>query len=255
MMNNCVLDEVEKLKQTYPDENKLHVTSATKDFLSAWYQRTKYTRIRLMITFPDGYPTGSHLIVNINTADGIVGPGLQRKLERELESVAKEAMKDGKKQLLPVFAKLILFIEENKMLPCWKELKQSIYFVTSTSPKNKILVNEKKGKISLYLQEENPTSSSNGKIKDYFYKCSIHVDDYYPNTSSVETYGQPCKLVMEKTNFPPKIEKLLTEQARDLVRKLQDGMNAEQALTKSNPIRAPKGWISKGKGTIFFIHN
>merc|ERR1719223_151545 len=44
---------------------------------------------------------------------------------------------------------------------------------------------------------------------------------------------------MNSTNFPPKIEKMLTSQAQELVRRMQDGMSPEQALQMSNPIRLP----------------
>ena len=43
---------------------------------------------------------------------------------------------------------------------------------------------------------------------------------------------------MEETNFPPKIEQLITLQGRDLVRRMQDGIPEGNALKAGNPVQA-----------------
>jgi len=142
-------------------------------------------------------------------------------------------------------------VDGNKFLPCWKELKQCINSITpspmsknssdgatttgNTTTKTKttigssISIIENKGKIKLKLCK--------GK---YYYQCSILIDDGYPSTSTHEDWGKACNLTFLSSNFPSKIEFMLTNQAKELVRRLQDGMSAEEALQFSNPIKAPK---------------
>ncbi len=146
-----------------------------------------------------------------------------------------------------VFTRLVRFVDNNKFLPCWRELKQSINLVNGNgngNGKNNTIVNhgnsiaivESKAKIKLKL--------SKGQ---YYYRCNIVINDGYPSTSTNEEWGKPCELNFEYTNFPSKIETLVTSQAKELVRRLQDGMSNEDALKFSNPVKAPKDDDDRGK--------
>jgi len=237
-----IKDEIENLRKNFPN---VKIASATNHFLSSSYERTKYTRVRLTLTFPEGYPQ-RHLIIDVGT-DSVVPPGLKKKLERDLGNSLNDRI-GTYDQVRPVFHLLTQFVDGNKFVPCWRELKKSIDLVHGNSQKgttkgpltgSKMSIVESKGKINLRLQHD-----------QYFYKCSIIVDDGYPSTARIEDYGKPCKLKMESTNFPPKIEVMLTSQAQDLVRQMQDGMTAEDALKMSNPIRAPKNFKGEEKKEV-----
>lgn len=218
------------------DLPKICIASSTDTFLTATYERTPYTRIKTTLTFPEGYPNRP-LIVNV-ASDQVVPPGLKKKLERDLEKVALDLT--GRGQVCAVFQRLVTFVDTNKFVPCWRELKQCVDLVSggqkgdAESRQEKtnsqtISIIEPKGKIKITLWSQK-----------YFYRFSVVIDDGYPSTSRHEDYGMPCRFEMQSTNFPPKIESLLTSQGKELVRRMQDGMSTEEALKMSNPVRLPK---------------
>lgn len=214
-------DEVAELREALPN---VKIQTSTTSFLIASYQRTPFTSIKFTISFPEGYPNNA-LIIDINS-DAVVPPGLKKKLEHDL---VQDIPLGTHQQLVTVVNKLVQFVDQNKFLPCWKELKQSLNLVKNDKSGSTISILESKGKIKLKL----------GKQK-YFYNCSITIDDGYPSTSTHGDWGKPCDLKLISTNFPPKIEAMLTLQAKEVVRRMQDGMTAENALILSNPVRQPK---------------
>ncbi len=234
---STVHDEIAEVRESFP---KLKIKTSTSSFLIASYQRTDYTCIKFTLAFPDGYPDHS-LIVDVN-ADSTVPPGLKKKLEHDLSA---DLPLGHYQQIITVVTRLIQFVDHNKFLPCWKELKQSMTLVKKdtesdgASSKSSISIIESKGKIKLKLH-----------CKKYFYNCSIVIDDGYPSTTTHEDWGKACILKMESTNFPPKIESMLTTQAREVVRRMQDGMTQENALLMSNPIEKPKNLDSEEKDEV-----
>eukprot|EP00592_Proboscia_alata_P004174 CAMPEP_0194369570 /NCGR_PEP_ID=MMETSP0174-20130528/17890_1 /TAXON_ID=216777 /ORGANISM="Proboscia alata, Strain PI-D3" /LENGTH=481 /DNA_ID=CAMNT_0039146595 /DNA_START=75 /DNA_END=1520 /DNA_ORIENTATION=+ len=234
-----ISEEIDNVKRNYP---KVKIQTATSCFMNASYQRTASTHVRLTLTFPEGYPSRP-LIVDV-APDEIVPNGLKKKLDKELRSDA-EIFIGQHEQIGAVFNRLTHFIDSNKFVPCWKELRQCVELVNSTNSSSKIndaknkndklskcstiIINDKKGKISLKLHRQK-----------YYYSCSIIIDDNYPSTARNEDWGKACLLTMGSTNFPPKIEKILTGQAKELVRRMQDGMSTEAAMMMSNPMKAPE---------------
>ena len=218
-------EEFEQLRRELP---QLQISSATDDFITASYGRTAYTTVRATLTFPEGYPSTHPCIVAIHTSD-VVPPGLKKKLEKDLGKVAAET-KQGESQICNVFKSLTSFIGTNRFVPCWKELKHCVDLV-GKSEGGKLAMNETTGKIIITLQSQK-----------YHYKFSIVIDEGYPSTSDNINYGKPCLLKMISTNFPPKIEKLLTSQAVELIKRLQDGMAVEDAVQMSNPTHLPKDY-------------
>jgi hypothetical protein len=167
----------------------------------------------------------------MNIQDNTVPPGLKRKLEKEF---SQDLPLGHYQQIVLVLNKLVQFVDHNKFLPCWKELKQSINMVRADNDNDgndnsTISIIESKGKIKLKLIK--------GK---YFYQCTILIDDGYPSTATHKDWGKPCILNLLSSNFPSKIETMLTSQAKELVRRLQDGMSTDDALQFSNPMKAPK---------------
>lgn len=217
MMTVSLSDELESLKTNFP---KIQITSATCHFVTFTYERTIYARVKATLTFPEDYPAHA-LLVSIS----LVPPGLQRKLERELGKVAQDL--SPLPQVEAAVQHLLSFMDTNKFVPCWKELKQVVERVKADE-NSTIALNENKGLIQLRL--------TSGK---YYYACSITVDENYPSTTTHETWGNACKLVMRETNFCPQISIMLTRQAKELVRHMQDGKSFEKALYYSNPIKAP----------------
>lgn len=217
--------EFEQLRRELPE---LQISSATDDFITASYGRTAFTTVRATLTFPEGYPNTHPLIVAIQASD-VVPPGLKKKLEKDLGKAASES-NQGESQVCAVLGRLKQFIDTNRFVPCWKELKQCVDLV-GKSDGGKLAMNETSGKIVITLQSQK-----------YHYKFSIVIDESYPSTSEHINYGKPCALKMTSTNFPPKIEKLLTSQAMELIRRLQDGMAVEDAVQMSNPTHLPKDY-------------
>jgi hypothetical protein len=217
-------NEIDQIRKNLP---QLKIQSATAHFLTATYEKTPHRRIKTTLTFPQGYPDQHALIVEISS----VPPGLKKKLEKELGDVAQQ----GKQQVEAVLTQLINFVDTNKFVPCWKELRQVVDMVQNKSaqtPQGKgstIAIHDTKGLIKLRLQGS-----------QYYYSCIITVDDGYPSTMTHQDWGKACKLVVNSTNFPSKIEQLMTTQAKELVRRMQDGMSPGNALKMSNPIRAPQ---------------
>lgn len=211
----------------------VNVLTSTPHFLIATYERTPYTRIKMTLTFPDGYPPHP-LVVNIDQ-DALVPQGLKKKLEKELNGLANERAKLTQyDQVRAVWERLTTFVDTNMFVPCWKELKKCVDLVQSSNTKatakgkqSTMSIIETKGKIQLSLHNE-----------AYYYKCSILIDPAYPDFSS----GKSCNLQIQSTNFPPTIETMLTAQAQEIVRRMQEGLSRERALLMSNPIRLPKNF-------------
>eukprot|EP00957_Ditylum_brightwellii_P035564 2696444-Ditylum_brightwellii.AAC.1 len=236
-MCESVADEIKELQKNFP---QVSIQSATDSFLTASYERTPSTRIKITLTFPEGYPT--HAAIILVSASDVVPAGLKKKLERELGKTASD-LAGQYDQVNDVFRRLVDFVNTNRFVPCWRELKQCVDLVNNDSTagngnktkkkSSSIAINELEGKIKLRLQSAG----------EFYYSCSIVIDENYPSTKTHMDYGKPCHLKMESTNFPPKIESMLTTQAQELVRRMQDGMTPDDALKMSNPIRAPKGYL------------
>ena len=214
-------EEIEDLKKNFP--KPIDIQAATLDFLTFSYERTKnkYTRVKATLTFPEDYPSHA-LIVNIM----LLPPGLQKKLERELGELARELAPNA--QVEAVVQRLVGFIDTNIFVPCWRELRKIVDLLKDDT-ESTIALQDTKGLIRLRLASGH-----------YYYACSITINPGYPSTTTHQEWGTACKLRMSGTNFPPKIESLLTLQAKELVRRMQDGMSADQALRMSNPIQAPE---------------
>jgi len=221
-------DEIEALKIN-SEQLKIEIQAATSSFVTFIYERTPSAKVKATLTFPDDYPSHS-LLVNIMW----VPPGLQKKLQKMLDKVAAELAPQA--QMETVVQRLVSFIDTNRFVPCWKELRKVVDIIQQDK-ESTIAMNDSKGLIQLRLVHDK-----------YFYACSITIDSNYPTTTP-ENWGNACKLRMRDTNFPPKIETLLTLQAKELVRRMQDGMSADRALLMSNPIQAPMGEEDSDKQT------
>eukprot|EP00956_Cyclotella_meneghiniana_P010268 scaffold14174_cov46-Cyclotella_meneghiniana.AAC.4 len=214
----------------------IKVLTSTPSFLIATYERTPYTRIKFTLTFPDGYP--SHpLIVNIDQ-DAVIPPGLKKKLEKEISAVVKQKADHSQyDQVRAVYERITSFIDTNMFVPCWRELKKCVDLVQSFNTDTVKTANQKPSTISLM--------ESKGKIllnlhnESYYYNCCIIVDPSYPDFSGD---GKSCLLQVKSTNFPSVIETMLTSQAQEIVRRMQEGLTQERALAMSNPIRLPKNF-------------
>jgi hypothetical protein len=229
--SSSISQEIANVRKNLP---KVTIHSATSHFVTAIYEKTPRRRIKLTLTFPEGYPGDHPLIVDVAAERG-VPPGLKKKIEKELSEVAKNQL--GKEQTEAVLGRLVNFVDTNKFVPCWRELKQVVELVQNSARLEKgkgstVAINDNKGLIKLRLQGSK-----------YYYSCSITIDEAYPTTTNNQDWGKACKLVMNSTNFPPKIENLLTIQAHDLIRRMQDCMSAQDALNMSNPIKAPEGFL------------
>ena len=240
-------DTIANLKEEYAllekEMPELHIVAKTQGFISAFYERRQnpyHSRIKLTLTILEGYPTDKPII----DVEYPVIKGLKRKLESDLNEQCGLVLGQYG-QVLAVFRKLVQFVNTNKFIPCWRELKQCTDLVAQVNVKNNV---------STSSQTKQSTISFNelqGKVKlklshnKYFYSCSIQIDDGYPSTVQIADWGKACKLTMLDTNLPPKIEQMMTAQAQELVRKMQDGMPAEEAIRQSNPIREPTGYVRK----------
>jgi len=225
-----IAEEIAEAKRIFP---VVLVKTATDSFVQCSYERSPYTRVRLTLSFPEGYPDGHQLIVSV-VADDVVPLGLKRKLEGDLNQIATKD--EGYAQIKHVFRHLTTFINENMFVPCWRELKQCVALVKNS---NENTQSTKQSTISIYERQ--------GKIKlgivasSYHYNCSITVDSAYPDFSPANN-GKACLLKVTTTNFSEPIEKILTSQAQEIVRRMQEGLSSDKALLMSNPIKVPKNF-------------
>mmetsp|Transcript_12170 Transcript_12170/g.19968 ORF Transcript_12170/g.19968 Transcript_12170/m.19968 type:complete len:485 (-) Transcript_12170:927-2381(-) len=235
--HNSIQEEVAEAQSMFPAVN---VPTSTPSFLIATYQRTPYTRIKMTMTFPDGYPTHP-LIVNIDQ-DAVVPPGLKKKLEKELNIVATE---QPTQQVRAVWERLVSFVDTNLFVPCWKELRQCVEMVqkSDTTPATtKLTANKSKQKQSTITLYE-----SKGKIKlslhneEYYINVNITIDPAYPDFSAA-TGGKSCLVELKSTNFPKPITDMMMSQAQDIVRRMQEGLSADKAMNLSNPVKVPKNF-------------
>ena len=227
---SSVSEEVAEAKKLFPS---VKVLTATRSFLIATYERTEYTRVKMTLTFPDDYPSVP-LIVNIDQG-AAVPPGLKKKMEKEMNALAAEKSQFKQHdQIRAVWERLTSFVNGNLFFPCWKELKKCVDLVQSSNKDLKAtkqstlsIISESKGKIKLLLYKN-----------AYYYKCTITVDPAYPD----HTGGKACLLQVQSTNLPNIIERMLTSQADEIVRRMQEGLTADRALQMSNPIKVPKNF-------------
>lgn len=236
---SSVPEEVSEARGLFPS---VRVLTSTPSFLIATYERSPYTRVKMTLSFPEGYPSHS-LIVSIDQ-DAVVPPGLKKKLEKEMNSVASERAKiDGGEhydQVRAVWDHLVSFVDTNLFVPCWKELKKSVDLVQSSNDDTVAAANTKQSTISI-------VSESEGKLKlnlyaeAYYYRCTITIDPAYPDYSPANE-GKSCLLKVTSTNFPSTIQNMLTSQALEIVRRMQEGLSSERALQMSNPIKVPKNF-------------
>eukprot|EP00571_Detonula_confervacea_P001435 CAMPEP_0172323434 /NCGR_PEP_ID=MMETSP1058-20130122/48732_1 /TAXON_ID=83371 /ORGANISM="Detonula confervacea, Strain CCMP 353" /LENGTH=483 /DNA_ID=CAMNT_0013039429 /DNA_START=76 /DNA_END=1527 /DNA_ORIENTATION=- len=231
---SSISEEISEAKNLFPS---VRVITATHSFLIATYERSPYTRMKMTLTFPEGYPSHS-LIVNIDQ-DAVVPPGLKKKLEKEMNSLASQKAERAQfDQIRYVWEHMVSFIDGNLFVPCWKELKKCVDLVQNSNAPTKTTANTKQSTLSI-------VSESKGKIRltlhneAYYYKCTITIDPAYPDYSAA-TGGKSCLLQVQSTNFPSPIETMLTTQAQEIVRRMQEGLSSERALNMSNPIKVPK---------------
>mmetsp|Transcript_6439 Transcript_6439/g.10078 ORF Transcript_6439/g.10078 Transcript_6439/m.10078 type:complete len:501 (+) Transcript_6439:218-1720(+) len=247
--HNSIEEEVAEAQSMFPAVN---VPTSTPSFLIAIYQRSPYTRIKMTMTFPDGYPTQHPLIVNIDQ-DAVVPPGLKKKLEKELNLVATE---QPTQQVRAVWERLISFVDTNLFVPCWKDLRQSVEMVqksdnntiTAAAATSKSTTgNNNKSKKQTNKQSTITLYESKGKIKlslyneAYYINVDITIDPAYPDFSAA-TGGKSCLLELKSTNFPKSITDMMMTQAQDIVRRMQEGLSAARATNLSNPVKVPKNF-------------
>jgi hypothetical protein len=218
-------DEIDAVRRNLP---KIQLPTTTHHFMTAIYEKTPARRIKATLTFPEknnggGYPAQS-LIVDVAAERGIP-PGLKRKLDQELTSLAK-ANVGTFRQVESVLQRLQDFVDTNRFVPCWKELKQSVEMVQALAkddPMAKgstiISMNEIKGVVKLKLVHGT-----------YHYTCTITIDERYPTTLFNHDWGKVCLIQVTSTNLPSKIEVIVTAQAQAFVRRLQDGMPEGEAM-------------------------
>ena len=210
----------------------LKVEVATDSFFRATVSRTKNSALSVNFSYPKEYPQ-TNLIVDIiikplqSPASGtFIPPLLKKKLQNDVAEIL--ARSKGQPQLKTALIFLQDFANENKFFPLWKEVKQSVVRAREICPESKVLLNDRSGIIKLIITYDL-----------YELKATIHIDDAYPFWSGTNL---PCNLKVTSTNFPPVIERMITAQAIEVVRRCAQGMSAEEALISSNPIKAPKGW-------------
>ena len=231
-----ISNEITEARAMFP---KIKIFTSTPSFLIATHERTSYTRIKMTLTFPDGYPSNP-LIVNIHQ-DTVVPPGLKKKLEKELSQLVKEkSVYSQYDQVRAVWERITSFIDTNMFVPCWKELKKCVDLVQSFNNNSSSNASKKEKASTISLVEAKAKILLNLHNEAYYYNCSIIIDPAYPDFSL--TSGKSCLLQVTSTNFPSVIETMLTSQAQEIVRRMQEGLTQERALIMSNPIRLPKNF-------------
>ncbi|GMI08687.1 hypothetical protein TrLO_g12664 [Triparma laevis f. longispina] len=222
------------------------VEASTLTFIRVKIFHSRYRKIRSNLTFPEDYPK-EQLVVEI-TSQGDKGRlgipvGLKKKLEVEAMEACKKVLEGGRKEVKPddeltpensqVLAAcfyLKSFLDSNRFVSCWKELKQTASLVTA-------------GRNTIRMSDSTGIILVNFISLPYTYSAQLSIDEGYPSTLLNEVDPLPIKIKVKSTNFPHVIETMITKQAIELVRRCCQGRDPVQALQMSNPIRAPRGFV------------
>ncbi|CAN0242881.1 unnamed protein product, partial [Ascophyllum nodosum] len=220
--------------------------------------RTPFARIQARVLFPEEYPTAP-LIVELSSCS-IPQPFL-RKLTKKAEEAANKSickyintsttseaansasmendasasrstststsggMKGGR--AVEALRVVMHSVDHNKLLPCWKELRQAATLVTNRG--GDFRVEEAAGMVTLRV-----------KSGRYSVVAVIKVPDGYPM--------EGCDVELRSYNFPEPIARRHLLQAREIVRRCLCGYSPALALQTSNPIKIPPGRGEKPAG-------
>ena len=239
-MASSIQEEIEYVRKNLPPQTKL--ITANTNFVTAVCEKTPSRSIKVTLTIPSNtsdssssYPYRS-LIVSIDTQQKNgktkIPPGLKKKLENQLIKVAEEEIPPGKfGQIHAVLVRLHLFVDTNRFVPCWKELKQSMDLISSSSSTTTKKGSSRKCTMSVLSETKGTMKVQFDMNNDYKYACKITIDEGYPTTLSIHDWGKSSfiQTIPSGTNMPDELSTYLTNQAQQFVRLLQDGMPEKEA--------------------------
>ena len=231
-----VTEEIAAWKASIAGKKTLHVVAATPTFVTFKYERTPYVKAKVTLNFPADYPAHHHLIVA--SMDGLA-PGLSKKLVREMENVASSLSKQP--QIQPVVDYFAQFMDTNRFVPCWKEVRKLVEMAKQSSDNNNTTLKV------VSLQETTGTVRLKFTHKEYYYDAKLVINPGYPSTSTLD---DPLQLTLVKSNFPSQlVQDVVAKQVKGFVRFLQDGVSVDEAWARSNPIQVPQSETIVGDNT------
>ena len=239
-MASSIQEEIEYVRKNLPPQTKL--ITANTNFVTAVCEKTPSRSIKVTLTIPSNTSDSSSsypykpLIVSIDTQQKNgktkIPPGLKKKLENQLIKVAEEEISPGKfGQIHAVLVRLHLFVDTNRFVPCWKELKQSMDLISSSSSTTTKKGSSRKCTMSVLSETKGTMKVQFDMNNDYKYACKITIDEGYPTTLSIHDWGKSSfiQTIPSGTNMPDELSTYLTNQAQQFVRLLQDGMPEKEA--------------------------
>jgi len=185
----------------------------SEEFIQVFIERSAFVKVRISLQFPDQYPEKPILI---EISSNVLPPGLQKKLKKIGQDKSSELL--GRPQALAVITSINNFLMTNKLIVCWKELKQAFQLIEG---KGTISCKEDSGEIKIHLNSGN-----------FYLKFFIQIPDGYP--------AQELTLQFKSNNFPGTIAQMFELQAKEVVRRCVCGYSPEQAVIASNPIQIPQ---------------
>ncbi|CAM9878888.1 unnamed protein product, partial [Hapterophycus canaliculatus] len=214
------------------------IEAANQSFVQVIIMRTPYAKIQARLQFPDDYPAVSTSPIVELTSASLPPPFLRKLTKSSEEAAAAMASRSsggtgsrGAGRAVEALKVVMDAVNNNKFVPCWKELRQAATLVTSRG--GEFRAEEATGLVTIRVRS--------GR---YSVVALIQVPDRYPL--------EGCGVELKSHNFPAHIARRHLVQGEEIVRRCLYGYSPELALQTSNPIKIPpgKGGKSAGSGSV-----
>lgn len=207
--------EVEELRKEIP---AAWIECCLADFVRLSISRSRIKHLKAVIHLTEGYPAED--IATVQLSSRTLPEALLRKLEVACEREAKAHA--GAYHLMPVVRIIVRALEANRFVACadevagLKALLNQGASAPSGSAGDQLRIHERSGKVAIRAVEG-----------AYWLEATITIPDQYPDDApSVEITG---------TNFDPRIRDICVNNAREIVRRMHEGYDADSALAHQGP--------------------
>jgi len=197
--------------------------SATPALTSLRVVVTPHRFVKVILHYQAGYPATAAVVEVRNPA---YPPPLLKKILAAAEDAAAAAAAEGRGALAPVAAAARAFLEGNRFVPCWRELRRCA------------LLCERRGGGMAGANPAKGVARFAAKTGAYAVEFSVTVPPDYP-AAGVE-------LAVRASDFARPLVDVQLAQARELVRRCAAGADVDAAKRLSDPVAASAARLGAG---------
>lgn len=189
---------------------------ATISMISIKLGHSDATKCKVRLQFPEAYPAEPVLVEVFSNA---FPPPLTRKMIKMGSDEGAKIAKAGERSAVPVATLLHDFVQNNRFVACWKEVRQITNLVSETEG-GQMSLDEAEGSLRI-------------RVVRGHYRTTFRAWIYpsYPEGGT--------ELSIERHNFWDRIADMHLNQGREVVLSCLKGYPPDLALKASNPISAP----------------